>query len=88
VTRGTGVGGLAVLKRQHKGDPARPGGMTQLTRVSGDRMRSGFVCGIGTAVTAGASVRGLVVGEWHDQRHPYIRDMTGFTQFCGLRVRR
>ena len=62
----THIRGLAVIQGYHKSLPARTGGMTGFAQVRGHRVRSGFVSGIGTAVTVRASSGGLIVGERYD----------------------
>ena len=80
------IRGLAVVQGHYIGLPAGTGRMAGFTQISANRMRCRLVGGIGAGVTACAIIHGLVMWKWRDQRHPYIRGMTAFTQFRSLRM--
>ena len=59
----TQIRGLTVINRQHKALPSRASGMAGFTQIGSDRVRRGFIGGIGSSMTGRTGIGGLIVRE-------------------------
>jgi hypothetical protein len=66
----THIRSLPMVNRSYVGLPTRACGMARFTQIGGHRMGSGFVGGISSVMTGGATIGGLVMWERCEQWHP------------------
>ena len=62
------IRGLRVIDGNHIRQPARPGGMAALAKISSQRMAGRLVSGVDAGMTTGTTVGGLLVREWCGER--------------------
>ena len=80
------VGGLRMIKGNHKRVPARSRRVARIALIGSRRMAATLTGGGVAIMAAAALIRGLTMVKRRNHRHPYRGGMTGVALIAGQRM--